>query len=462
MTEERKRKLARPPVVITKRVVDGCQPNGPQVLIWDREVKGFGLRVTSGGAKSYVFQYRIGGRGNPTRRYKIGRHGSFTPEKARERAKELAQMVARGIDPMEAEAERETNKALAKVAAEEEARRSRELSFAAYAETFLDNGTKADLRKRTLQGYRGALTNHAVPVLGTKPLPDITRSDIARVLDRIPRTQPAVRRITFAVLRMVFNWAKGRGDISASPLEGMPSPTAPASRDRVLSDGELALALRAAAEFEKPFGPFFELLFATGQRREEVAGIDWAELNRSEAMWTLPGERTKNGEANLVPINRMALAVLDRLADQEGAKEPKWPRRGLVFTSTGETSISGFSRAKARFDATMLKLARKEAEEFGEDLDTIELAPWRLHDARRTLATTLQKLGVRFEVTEAVLNHTAGASRSGVAAVYQRHGWGPEKRAALDAWADHCDRLLSPPADRSNVVEFATATSSPT
>ena len=100
----------------------------------------------------------------------------------------------------------------------------------------------------------------------------------------------------------------------------------------------------------------------------------------------------------------------------------------------------------------MLKLAHKDATEAREDPGEVELSPWRLHDARRTLATGLQKLGVRFEVTEAVLNHTSGASRTGVAAVYQRHDWGPEKRAALDAWADHCDRVLLPPADTSNVV----------
>jgi hypothetical protein len=77
-----------------------------------------------------------------------------------------------------------------------------------------------------------------------------------------------------------------------------------------------------------------------------------------------------------------------------------------------------------------------------------------LHDARRTLATALQRLGVRFEVTEAVLNHVSGSSRSGVAGVYQRHGWGPEKRAALEAWAEHCERLLNPACDTGNVVEF--------
>jgi integrase len=272
----------------------------------------------------------------------------------------------------------------------------------------------------------------------------------------------------------------------------MKRPPAPDSRDRVLGDDELALALRAARAMAMPFGPFYQVIFATGQRRDEVAGLSWAELDRAKALWTLPASRTKNGEANLVPLNRHAIAALDEAAAASVAAQAvtelerdaktrgrkilpaerarvsgeakaaalaeypsgarKWPAKGLVLSGTGETPISGYSRAKTRLDADMLALARKDAKAAGDDPEAVELDPWRLHDARRTLATGLQRLGVRFEVTEAVLNHTAGASRSGVAAVYQRHGWGPEKRAALEAWADHCDRAVSPPADTGNVV----------
>src|SRR4030095_7632446 len=102
--------------------------------------------------------------------------------------------------------------------------------------------------------------------------------------------------------------------------------------------------------------------------------------------------------------------------------------KGLVFTTTGKTPVSGFSRAKRRLDWQMIEIATKEKEER-------ELRPWRYHDLRRTLATGMQRLGVRFEVTEAVLNHV-GSARSGVAGVYQRHDWKEEERGALHAWAD--------------------------
>jgi integrase len=231
-------------------------------------------------------------------------------------------------------------------------------------------------------------------------------------------------------------------------MDGMKSIRPVASRDRVLSDSELALALRAAKALGGRYGPFYELLIATGQRRDEVAALDWSELNRTERTWTLPRERAKNGMANVIPLNDLAMAALNGLAGDE----EKWPGRGYVFRATAKTPISGFSKAKRALDAKMLDLAREDAEAVGDDPDQVTLQPWRLHDARRTLATGLQKLGVRFEVTEAVLNHTSGISRAGVAGIYQRHGWGPEKRAALDAWAAHCAALLAPAENASNVV----------
>lgn len=446
--------------LITKTAVDDCKPEARPVLLWDTKLAGFGLLVMPSGTRSYVFQYRIGGRGGKTRRYTIGRHGAWTPEGARKRAKELEQLVDRGVDPLDEEREQRAEKRAATAKAEQEAQRLRELKLRDYADRFLDLGLKAGTRERTKEGYRSTIKNHIAPALGEKALPEITRADIAKTLDRIPVKQPAVRRITFAVLRMLFKWAIGRGDIDANPLDGIQAPPTATSRDRVLSDEELALALRAAAEIEAPFGPFYRMLFATGQRREEVAALDWSEIDGAGELWTLPAERSKNGETSLIPLNRHAMAVLVEMAPKNDKGETKWPRRGLVFTTTGETSISGYSRAKARLDAKMLELARQDAEEAGEDPEAVKLTPWRLHDARRTVATALQRLGVRFEVTEAILNHTAGASRSGVAAVYQRHGWGPEKRAALDAWAAHCDKVLSPPADQSNVVPMRDTTSS--
>ena len=447
-----------PSAYITKRSVDAAQPAERQTLTWDTDVKGFGLLVLPSGTKSYVFQYRIGGRGSRLRRYTIGRHGSpWTPDGARKRAKELAEKVRTGVDPIDAD-----RAALdAKVAGEKERQRLREMAFAEYAERWIANGLRPGTRERTRESYETALAKHVTPIFDGKPMPEIGRRDAVKVLDAIPTNQPAVRRLTFAVMRMLFNWARSRSDIDASPLEGIDPPTPAPSRDRVLTDDELALALRAAAEMKRPFGPFFQILFATGQRRNEVSGLDWAELDREAARWTLPGYRSKNGQPSIIPLNDSAVAVFDAIAGCGGDGKRQWPRKGLIFTTTGKMPISGFSRAKSRLDAKMLEIAGKDADDAGDDPETVTLAPWRLHDARRTMATGLQRLGVRFEVTEAVLNHTSGASRSGVAAVYQRHDWADEKRAALESWSDHCQRLITGSEESDNVVPLRAASSSP-
>jgi hypothetical protein len=157
----------------------------------------------------------------------------------------------------------------------------------------------------------------------------------------------------------------------------------------------------------------------------------------------LPGDRTKNGRTHVVSLSAAAVAIFDALAGGES-----WPKKGLVFTTTGSTSVSGYSRAKRRLDSAMADLATQSAEG-GPSV----ISPWRVHDIRRTMATGFQRLDVRFEVTEAVLNHVSGA-RGGVAGVYQRHEWADEKRHALDRWAAHLNACLDGASERSNLIPF--------
>ena len=157
--------------------------------------------------------------------------------------------------------------------------------------------------------------------------------------------------------------------------------------------------------------------------------MSFEELDMASATWTIPAKRAKNNLAHVVPLSMPVMAELEAL----GAGSRK---AGLVFTTTGKTPISGVSKMKANLDKLM-----------GEPV------PWRLHDIRRTMATGLQRLGVRFEVTEAVLNHVSGA-KSGIAGVYQRHDWAEEKRAALDAWGRHVEALTSDHGEISNVINL--------
>ena len=386
-------------------------------MLWDDRLSGFGLKVTPVGSKVFVYQYRMGGRGSKVRRYTIGKHGKLTADGARKKAESLALSVANGIDPQR-EKVRERRQAV-------------DLGFKGYVERFRTGCLTAEW-PATHKYAHSLLVKNAVPAIGDTPLPDITRKDVKAALASV-QDKTATASNLFAVMRRLFTWAVEQEDIERSPIEGMKPPPLPPSRDRVLSDTELAVVWRAASRLGFPFGPMVHLLIWTGARREEVAAMDWSELDQGMATWSLPAARSKNAQAAENPLSSAAVAVLDELAIRTGGGG-RWPRSGFVFSTTGRTSVSGYSRAKRRLDKVLATIASEE------DLPKPE--PWRLHDLRRTLATGLQRLGVRLEVTEAVLNHVSG-SRSGIVGIYQRHNWKDEKRTALDAWADHVSRLLT-------------------
>lgn len=405
---------------INKRVVDTAKAvSGRDEFIWDTQLKGFGLRVTPKGAKSYVLQYRFDG--GAARRMTIGVHGSpWTAELAREEAERVLLEIKRGHDP---------------VVEKREAKRQAEvLAFDAYADNFVKLYLKEHWRDTWKSGQ--SVLNNVKPAFANKSIAAVTRRDVADLMDGYA-DRPGARKLTHSVLRKMFNWAVDRGDIEHSPVAGMKAPKAVAARKRVLTHEELVCAWIAAGELSDVFRPIVRLLILTLQRRDEVASLDWSELDIDQMLWVLPGERAKNDEEHRIPLSALAIGELKRL-------DPK--KRGLVFTTTGITAASGFSKAKRSLDARMLELMRERAEKRGEDPETVKLAPWRYHDLRRTGATNLQALGVPVEVTEAVLNHISG-TRGGVAGVYNRYRYDPEKRRALDLWAQHLSRMLANKGD---------------
>ncbi len=420
-------------VKITKRTVDAAKPRDRDRFLWDKDPKGFGLKVTPAGNKVYVLQYRMGGRESPVRRFTIGKHGSpWTPDTARDEARRLLTEVGKGLDPMAAKRQKRDDAV--------------NLEFERYAGLFIDRYAKAN-QSRSWEETKRIFDYDLIPAFKGRSIAGLTRRDVAHTLEEIDRRAPAVARLAFAILRKLFSWAVGREDIAVSPMADMPAFKPLASRDRVLNDIELRAVWLACDKLDHPFGPFVRLLIACGQRLSEVAGMDFAEADFDGAVWTIPAARAKNALAHTVPLNSAALGVLEAL----GAAKRK---RGLVFTTTGETPISGFSKAKKRLDRLALEILQQEAVENGGKADDVHLAPWRYHDLRRTLATGLQRLGTRLEVTEAVLNHISG-SRAGIVGVYQRHNWADEKRAALAAWDAHLTTIITGTGKGANVIALA-------
>ena len=187
--------------------------------------------------------------------------------------------------------------------------------------------------------------------------------------------------------------------------------------------------------------------------------MTWNEISEDLATWTLPGERTKNGAAHMVPLSEPARDLLRALLPKDG-KEAKrvlndWRATGaLALPGAVGTPFAGWSKAKRALDKAIMDARTKAAAAAGTS--PAPLIPWSVHDLRRTVATGLQRLGVRLEVTEAVLNHISG-SRGGIAGVYQRHDWAAEKRAALDSWATHVVSIVEARLAGDNVVTLARA-----
>lgn len=404
---------------ITKRnVTDAPVPAGNDTYYWDPDLKGFGLRVTPKGVRSYVVQYRLNGQ--PAKRMTIGIHGSpWTPDLARKRAQDILYDVRKGVDPV--------------VAAKKRVREAVELEFASYADVFVDRYLKMEWPDSWQDG-KSQLDMHVKPKLKGRPLPQIERHEITAVIDALSDKR-ATARNTHAVVRKLFNWAIDRGDITHSPV-GKPPP-AVKKRKRVLDDDELVALWRATFKIGAPWDRYLRLLILTLQRREEVAGIVRAELKHNQQHWQIPAERTKNGVAHIVPLSVGALAELDALG---------WKGAALLFTTTGKTPVSGFSKMKARLDELMLAelqaLSDARAEASGRRPTAVALSGWRLHDIRRTGTTAMQSLQVAIETTEKVINHISGET-DGIRGVYNLYQYGPEKREALNRWHEYIVGLVA-------------------
>ena len=292
----------------------------------------------------------------------------------------------------------------------------------AVVDEFLKRHTEEKNGARWAAETRRILERTILPAIGDKAVSAVGKPEIHDMLNAvIDRGAPIAANRTLAVVKKLYRWALSRGYVDRDPCAGIAKPGAETTRDRVLSDDELADVWRAAEGMGWPFGQAVQMLILTGARREEVGAMRWSEIDLAAKVWTLPAERAKNGVEHVIPLSAGAIGILAGL--------PRIGKRdGFVFTTTGKTAISGWSRAKANLDDAILKAMRKEDPK-------AEPAPgWTVHDLRRTVATGLAGLGVAMPVVEKILNHVSG-SFGGVAGVYQRFAFADEKRDALDKWA---------------------------
>jgi integrase len=389
------------PQVLNARTVETIKSSSKRDEIPDRHTPGLYLIVQPSGAKSWAVRYRHSG---VTRKHTLGAYPGIDLKHARLLAAKALRTVAEGRDPGQEKARQ---------------REAEADSVAAVVEKFLRLHCARNNRPRTAEETERLLNLHVLPHWRRRRLREIIRRDVIDLLDRIVEAgKPIAANRTFAAVRKLFNWAVARDIIPASPCAGVKAPSPERARDRILNDEELRFVWLAADAMGGPFGRLIKLLILTAQRRDEVAKMQWSELNLRAALWTLPGVRTKNNEPHQVPLSDHALAVL--------TAPPCIANSDFVLTTSGTVPARGYAKNKRILDSLLPE----------------DMPAWRLHDLRRTAATGLARLGVDLPVIEKILNHRSGSFAS-IVGVYQLHSFAAEKATALQRWGNHVEQLVS-------------------
>jgi integrase len=393
---------------ISKAAVDALRPGD---VIADTEVKGFVARRLPSGQVSYGLRYRAAGK---QRWFALGVHGKVTPDLARRLAKKRVGEIADDRDPT---TERESDRTKAKN------------TVNALLDTFLERYVRKNLR--AAHEVERVFDRHVRPRIGNRPLASLRRAEVVQMLDEIEDNNgPVMADRTLAYVRKCFNWWATRDDSFVPPIVRGMARTKPTerARRRVLDDDEIRDLWTAldTADAPAPFPGLLRALLLTGQRRNEVARMRWQEVDG--AIWIIPGERHKGGDANTVPLTKAVLQLLG-----------KAQRGDFVFTTTdGKKPFSGFGKAKQAVDAAIAELRQSQGR--------APMPPWVVHDLRRTARSLMSRAGVTADIGERVIGHAI----PGVRGVYDRHSFFDEKQDALERLGRLVAQILEPPT--GNVV----------
>jgi integrase len=378
---------------------------------WDLIRPGLGLRVSQGGKRAWTVIYKTNGR---MRRFTLGSFPTLSLADARQSAASALREVHLGNDP--ATAKREAR------AAE---------TFGELAALYLERHAKVE--KRSWPEDERIIDRELLPAWKFRKAGETRRADVIALLDGIvERGAPVMANRVKALVSKIFNFAIRRGIVEANPAHGVGSPGgAEHQRDRVLSEEEIRKVWKALESESPKTRAIFRMALLTAQRRSEITGMQWAELDLDSGWWTIPAERAKNGLAHRVPLSPEAVRILETVKrsikrkKKTGAKdEPLVFRGGRI----------------GRPLANLQKPMRRIKEASGVD--------FRLHDLRRTAASLMTGIGISRLIVSKVLNHV----ERGITAVYDRHSYDAEKRAALLKWEQHLTAILNAKKRTAKVI----------
>jgi integrase len=416
---------------------------GKRTIFFDAQVAGFGIRVTDRSNDecrgAFVLVTRYPGSSNPTPR-RIGDYPVTSLAEAREIAREWRRDIAKGIDPKEKADE-----------AAREQQRLRANTFGAAFATFAEDHLKT---LRTGAAVEAAVKNHVFPALEKRPMREIRRSEILALINKLKKGSPIGANRVLAYLKKFFVWALENELIDDSPAASIKRPTAEKDRerDRVLADWEIRAIWLACNEMGA-FGRAFQFMLATGQRRSEVGGATWGEIDKKGSLWTLGRTRTKAKRVHDIPLSPLAVSIIGD-CPEIGDFVFSSGRSGVAHNGkvAGPVALAGWGKAKERLDELALRHAKALALADGEE-EPEEIEDWRVHDLRRTAATHMARLGVDRIVISKILNHSV----PGVTSIYDRHSRDHEKRFALDLWGKRLQAIVDGSEDDANVVSLAAA-----
>jgi integrase len=374
----------------------------------DRGCPGLYLVVEPTGTKSWAHRYR---RHGVPKKDTLGRagEGGLALAAARHAVAAARHRLGQGATP--AAAHRAPATAVGHTTGDSvEAAIASFLDLHAYRKTRLNSAkaTEYSFNRFVLPAWRGRRVN------------EISRRDVIDLVERVAVETPYAANRLLAALSKFFNWLCARDVIPMSPAAGVERPHREIPRQRTLTDAELR-ALWRACEGEGAFGAAVRLMILTGSRRNEASGMRWTEIDEKRQLWLLPAGRAKNHRSHIIPISSQAWALLQSLPQINGSD--------FVFTADGRGPVVGWAKVKAR-------ISHKAG---------LDAKSWRLHDARRSCASGMQRLGVPVPVVEKALNHASGIFR-GIVAVYQTHDYADDVRIAFQKWGDHVERLAGKPA----------------
>jgi integrase len=365
---------------------------------FDDALPGFGLRVFASGRKSYFVKFAIG---RQQRKLALGPAAPGVLGDMRRKAADVLAKARLGDD----------------VVAEKQKKIERHAAtFSAVIDRYLAQ-KRAMLRRRSLIETERHLRVHWA-TFHAQPIDSMRRADVvARLDDLVESSGPVAADRAKAAISSLFNWAIERGYLDANPASGIKRRNGNGARTRVLSIDELRAVWRALVEDD--YGRILKLLILTGQRRDEIGGLRWEEVDFDARLIRLPAERVKNKQPHDVWLSDPALAIL--------AGCPRFEGHETVFGRNPHTGFSGWSKAKAALD-----------ERLGASVK-----PWTLHDLRRTFDTLCnEKLSLDPNHVDAVLNHVSAPAKAGVRRVYNLAQYAEQKRAALEAWGAHITQLV--------------------